>query len=104
MALLHATQFYNGRPTADGAQHTLYTVPSGDRIILRDINLQEAGGGAPYIIFYVNGYRILTSFLTAHLHSDNRFWLVVGPGQTISCLVQSGFSVDVTISGSLYTI
>ena len=109
MALLHATQFYSGT-VGDLLLHTLYTVPAGNRIIVRDVTFQNAGTVASDCQFRVGGvgtirHTNLAAYGSASDHDEYKLWLVLPPAATIQFQRVTGNGVCViTVSGSIYTI
>jgi hypothetical protein len=110
MALLHATQLASAAVTNTVAPGTLlYTVPAGDRIILRSVAVRNLwGGGGNRVFIYVNGIvlwdPLLNAGQTAGDSQEWRPWIVATPGQTIRAQVSNANGVNVLVSGSIYTI
>jgi len=110
VALLHATQLASAvvtNVTSPGT--TLYTVPAGDRVIVRSIQMRNLwGGGANRCFIRINGLVLADPNLaTGQTSGDSlelRPWWVMTPGQLIQVLVSNAAGINVLISGSIYTI
>lgn len=88
---------------------TAYTVPAGDRIVLRSIavrNLNGSGGVTWYV--RLAGVVVFTGVLasggTSGGSAEWRPWIVMTPGQKIELAVSATPGVGAVVSGSLYTI
>ena len=107
MALLHLTPLFQGNVTA-GAVRTIYTVPAGDRVNLRNVVMSNRSAAAQTVTLSLNGQYIVAWFGLAAAGGGSSSatwsgWLVLAPGTTITFNVQTG-SCDVLCSGSIYTI
>lgn len=87
----------------------MYTVPAGDRIILRSIaarNLSGSAGVTWYV--YIGSTIIFTNVLTTGGSAGGSFewrpWVVLGPTQTIEMAVSAAAGISCVVSGSIYTI
>jgi hypothetical protein len=110
VALLHVMQFYAANvTTVNPTRTTCYTVPAGDRIVVRSFAVRNLSGTAGMTVYiWINGVVVHTIFLTtggtAGDSSEWRPWLVLTPGQTIQMAVSAAAGVGAIVSGSLYTI
>lgn len=110
MALLHVLQFYAANvTTVNPTFTTAYTVPAGDRIVLRSIAVRNLNGAAGVTVYVkVAGVLVksivLTTGGTSGDSSEWRPWIVATPGQTIQLAVSGATGVGAVVSGSLYTI
>jgi len=110
MALLHATQLFTGTIVVlTNPGTTLYTVPAGNRIIVRSVAVRNLwGGGVNRFFFKVNGTIVWDPNLNAGGTSGDsqefRPWIVATPGQLLQALVTNANGVGVVVSGSIYTI
>lgn len=106
MAMLHATQFWQGSVTSINPTKTaLYTVPAGYRIIVRSMavrNLTSSGSNNFY--FFVNNVIVWSVTLAQAGNGEWRPWLVAGPGDVINAAVSASAGCSGVLSGSLYTI
>jgi hypothetical protein len=110
LALLHATQFAALKViTVNPTLTTAYTVPAGDRIILRSVamrNLLTTGTLTAYV--YLAGLLIESHILAAGGAAGSDFewrpWIVMTPGQLVQLAVSNATGADMIVSGSLYTI
>jgi hypothetical protein len=110
MALLHATQLFAGNVTSVNPTFTTaYTVPAGNRIILRSIAVRNLSGAAG-VTWYVkvNGVVVFTNVLGIGSLSTGSFewrpWIVATPAQTIQLAVSAAAGIGALVSGSIYTI
>jgi hypothetical protein len=95
--------------TTTASETTLYTVPAGDRIILRSVVMQNMASSAQGCLIYLpGGFQVFFHQLGAHNSGTDSFewrpWIVATPGQTITAKVGNATGVDVLLSGSIYTI
>jgi hypothetical protein len=103
-------QFYAANvTTVNPTFTTAYTVPAGDRIVLRSIAARNLAGGAG-VTYYVkiNGVLAYTFVLgnggTSSGSNEWRPWIVLTPAQKIEIAVSAAAGIGVIVSGSLYTI
>lgn len=109
MALLHVLQLANAKVINTSTHQILYTVPAGDRVVLRSITMQNLASVAQGCIIYLpDPAQILFHSLGAKNSGTDTFewrpWIVLGPGQSIGATVGNTTGVNVVLSGSLYTI
>jgi len=106
MALLHVIQFFVGAVTTTGSPGTLaYTVPAGDRIVLRDFTFRNLSSSASYsLLVYIDSTLIYSYTLATSESHEWKPWIVMSPGQKLYLRVGNSTGVDVVVSGSLYTI
>lgn len=104
--LLHATQLYLGVITSVDPTKTLtYTVPSGDRVILRSVAVRNGSGStAVQTYIYLNTVRIWSTALAGGGNFEWRPWLVLNPGDQINASVSAAAGASFAISGSVYYI
>jgi hypothetical protein len=108
VALLHATQLYSGIVTGSGVTD-LYTVPAGNRIILRSAYVESHAAvsiQASLLLNVISTIHIwnLTAEGTAGDSNEWRPWMVLTPGQIIRGKVATVQPCVFIISGSIYTI
>lgn len=110
MTLLHATQLFVGNViTANPTFTTCYTVPAGDRIILRSIAYRNLNGSTVQSLYVkIGGTVVWTAAVAAGGTSAGsgewRPWIVCPPGQTIQLAASTTTGFGILISGSIYTI
>lgn len=89
--------------------HDLYTVPSGKRLILKFVTVQEVTGsscdaqlrlGSFGTIFVWN----LLAYGSAGSRGVGSFWIVLPPGEVVQFKRTTSGDITVTVSGSLHTI
>lgn len=103
-------QFFTGNvTTVNPTRTTCYTVPAGDRIILRDVAVRNLSGSVSMSVYiWVNGVLVRTLICSvggvAGDSQEWKPWIVATPGQTIQAAVSAAAGVGCVISGSLYTI
>jgi hypothetical protein len=103
-------QIYHGNITSvNPAVTNVYTVPAGDRIVVRDItvqNLSDTVANSFYV--YVAGTWVWQVVLGTSSSSTGKAeikpWWVMTPGQVLALAVSHSSGVGVVVSGSLYTI
>jgi len=107
MALLHATPLYVGS-IGSGSYVTAYTVPTGYRVILREIVAYNTTGTATVVLSAIDGTAFDNTTLAvsgaAGSSFTHNYWIVLGPGQTIQFATGGSRTVDFVVSGSIYTI
>lgn len=110
MALLHVTPLFNGNVTSVNPSLTnLYTVPAGDRVVVRQVLVRNltAGTGETFYL-YVDSTLVASLVATSGGSAGGTVlfqpWIVLGPGQVLkgAASVAAGFGVNV--GGSIYTI
>jgi hypothetical protein len=110
MALLHATQLFNGTiTTVTPTFTTAYTVATGYRVILRSVAVRNVSTTLSCTVYVqINGVTVFSTVLGTAGSSTGSFewrpWIVVGPGQTIKLAASMSTGYGVTVSGSIYTI
>jgi len=109
MALLHAKPLYKGRVTAVGAWTDLYTVPSGDRVILRNLVGRAEGNSSNVDAYFrISGQQFVHLVLTPDGTAGNNYdlteWLVMDQNDVLSVYQTGTNGLWVIASGSLYTI
>jgi hypothetical protein len=110
MALLHVTQLARQNvTTVNPVFTTIYTVPAGDRIVLRSIAVRNLSGSAG-VTWYVEIDTVVVFTNVLGVGSVNagsyewRPWIVLGPGQLLKVAVNAAAGIGLVASGSLYTI
>lgn len=108
MALLHVMQFYAGTISSTTATN-LYTVPAGDRIVLRTVSVQNQSSSAVVFTLALSGGPtiVLISTNPEGTSGDNfqwRPWIVLPAGAVLQGKVLTAHAVGVILSGSIYTI
>ena len=106
MALLHAYNFYTGLITAlIASPTTVYTVPTGKRIIVRNIQIRNNSGSVSYSAYFRNsGILLYSTVLAAGGTAQTTMWLVMMPGDTIQLAVSNATGANFSVSGSNYDI
>lgn len=110
VALLHALNLFLGNvASVYPATTTVYTVPAGDRIILRSVAVRNLSGSVGVQVYVlVDGIFVWTGILTPGSTSGGsqewRPWVVVGPGSVIKMAVSATPGAGAAASGSIYTI
>jgi hypothetical protein len=109
MALLHVMQFAKQTVTAVSPSFaTLYTVPAGDRIVVRSAVVRNLALTTQQFSLYVDGIVVKTWNLPSgggSTGSDEwRPWMVCTPGQVIQARAATASGFNIVLSGSLYTI
>jgi hypothetical protein len=110
MALLHVMQFAAQNVTSVNPTYTtLYTVPAGDRIVIRSVQVRNLSGTAAMTAYLrVNTFLIdslvMTVGGTAGSSVEHRPWWVCAPGDVISMAASVATGYGLILSGSLYTI
>ena len=104
MATLRATQFFLGQVTGSG-NHTVYTVPSGKRIVVHGISLQDISGSSSVVQFRIGTYgTIQATTLTGYpAVGSGVFWdpyVVVNALDTLVIGLPSGGNLSVVLSGT----
>lgn len=103
-------QFFAGSVTSvNPTRTTLYTVPAGDRIVIRNLAARNLNGSsATTVILWVANALVFTVSLTtggtAGDHISQNLWIVATPGQTIQMAASNSTGFGIVVSGSLYTI
>lgn len=91
-----------------GATVTLFTVPAGQRMVLRSVTMRNlsTSSGTGWVVFNGSGMFIkpLTPAGTDGASFEYRPWVVFGPGATLGISAGSGIAVFMVASGSIYTI
>lgn len=110
MALLHVDSLFIGNVTSIyPATTTVFTVPAGDRIVLRSIAVRNLAGSSSVAVYVtVDGIFVWTANLTGASGpggmAEWRPWLVAGPGSVIRMAVNVAPGVGAAVSGSIYFI
>jgi hypothetical protein len=109
VALLHATQLYSGTITSTAPVYpTLFTVPAGERYIVRSAVMRNLLAANQQIVLIANGLAVFTIVLTSGGAAGGSFewtpWLVMTPGQTMQAHGASATGFNLIVSGSHYTI
>lgn len=109
-ALLHVTPLWNGNVTSvNPAKTALYTVPAGDRVVVRQVLVRnlDASTGRSFFI-YVDTTIVATLVATSGGSAGGTVlfqpWIVLGPGQVLNGASQVATGFGVNVGGSLYTI
>jgi hypothetical protein len=105
MATLRATSFYSGTATGGGPV-TLYTVPSGHKIILRSVNLYNEEGSNSAVTIAVPGFPTICAIVLAAAGSFGANFniqphITFDAGTVIAFYGQSGHTISVILSGTL---
>lgn len=108
VALLHYLQLYLGGVTP-GAVRTLYTCPSGYRVVIRNLQVANRASSSFTYTSSVNAARVIDWYLlaaagdpAASISRDLR--CILNPGDFLSFNAPSGSAVDVWATGSIYSI
>lgn len=105
MAALRTTSFYQGTPAAPGSGNlwtTVYTVPSGHVIIVKNIVMFNATASSKIGGTRTDGLIVIRQATLATSTNDNYLpWVVLNPGQALEVLQQAGGAISYLISGSL---
>jgi hypothetical protein len=106
MALLHVIPLFNGLiTTTTGTGVNVYTVPAGDRVVVRDLTFRNVSSTTGYsLLVYVDTILVYSYSLAASESHEYKPWWVLGPGQKLWLRVGNVTGVNVIVSGSLYTI
>jgi hypothetical protein len=103
-------QFFAGNVVSVNPTRTLcYTVPAGDRIVIRSVAVRNLSGtSATTAILWVANTLVWTHSLGVGGTSTDSFefrpWIVATPGQLIQMAASNSTGFGCVISGSLYTI
>jgi hypothetical protein len=104
VALLHTHQFYSNRIGTTTAT-VLYTVPTGDKITVKFMQLANFSGTTHQPIITVNGVYILAA---PNLTNGQVFqwngWAVLNAGDQLKYSCSSAAATDINISGYLYFV
>lgn len=108
MALLHYIQLYLGGVTP-GAVQTLYTCPSGYRVVIRNLQIANRAASGFTYTSSVNAARVIDWYVLAAaggagaaVSQDLR--CILNPGDFLSFNAPAGSAVDVWATGSIYSI
>lgn len=108
MALLHASVFYTGNiTTVNPTFTTIYTVATGQRIILRSVAYRNLAPSAAHTLYLEIDSTLVwsTSIVGGALGAGEfRPWIVVGPGSVLKMAADASSGFGVVVSGSIYTI
>lgn len=106
MALLHVIELWKALEVLTTGTGTVrYTVPAGKRVVLRNVSMRNVSSTTGYsLLIYMSGLLVYSKSLAASESFDKDFWIVLGPGETISTRVGNVTGINVTGSGSIYTI
>jgi hypothetical protein len=104
MAELRIAQLARGAATSS-SYVTVYTVPAGRRVILKNLNLRNQSGAASNVQVNTTGVADLLAFpLTAGGtvggNASIDMWVVLNAGDTIRIAVSSGTTVSFVFSGT----
>jgi len=103
-------QLFTGNvTTVNPSKTTCYTVPAGDRIVLRSVAVRNLSGSVANSCYvFVNGTLVRTINLGIGGSSTDSFewrpWIVATPAQLVQLAVSNAAGVGAVLSGSLYTI
>jgi hypothetical protein len=108
VAELHVASLYQGRVTSPTFV-TVYTVPTGRRVVLRMVNVRNHANAAANAYLDVDGsldvmFRVLTASGTTGCESQWNGWIVLNAAQTIKAASSQSGGVDFIVSGSSYTV
>jgi len=107
VALLHVTQFFQGDVTASSiTPNVVYTVPTGDRIVIRYVHAHNHDGGAAHqLIIRFGGLAVRSTSVPAGGDFEWFPWYVLNAGQQIDLrFVATGGGAAVEVAGSLYFV
>lgn len=103
MALLRSRQLYKGNLQSTNWT-TIYTVPSGHVIVIRDLSMFNMATGASTCWVRVGGVQLLQKSLAAKGQSGADFqwmpWLVVDEGQAVEVAIGSPANCNLILSGT----
>lgn len=106
MALLHTYQFWQGAVSLN-TYTTVYTVPSGYRATITDIQVRNTYAGSNQLFVAVGGMPTSVSLWAADRTAGSSgrvsMWQVAMAGQTIRVAAQYA-DIYITISGKIYTV
>ncbi len=105
MAAIRATQFYLGVPPVTGGVDTwtiAYTVPTGKRIILKNVELDNESAASKVCAIRVDGsVRVFTQTVANGVSASFDLYLVLNAGQTMGVLQRNAGVVTYGLSGYL---
>jgi hypothetical protein len=106
MALLHVTQFFQGDVTAGlSTSNTVYTVPSGKRIVIRYVHCHSHDGGAARtFVVRFGGLAVRSTTVAAGGDFEWFPWYVLNDGQTIDLRFSTRTGAACEVAGSLYFV
>lgn len=109
MALLHAIQMFVGSiTTVNPTLTTVYTVPAGFRVILREVTVRNKATVAANALLSVNTTIVRTFVMgagsSATDSAEARFWIVLAPGDTVKLTGTQAAGFGTCVSGSIYSI
>jgi hypothetical protein len=106
VAELHVYQLWVGNvTTTTGTGQTVYTVPAGKRVVIRNVRFRNlSGAGSFSLLLYVNGVLIFSELLAASASAAEDFWTVLHPGDVLSLRSGTATGISTAVSGSIYTI
>jgi hypothetical protein len=107
-APLRNTQLYSARFTAL-TQTAVYTVPSGQLVTLRDVNLLNASGSANQVYLWAGLSTILNSWTLdpggpGTGHAEWMPWINLPAGTVLYMRVNQTAGVSVVLSGKIYYV
>ena len=107
MAALRNTQLWKGT-VSSGSFTTVYTVPAGKLVVVKDINAQHTDSGSAQIIVGVGGLYLWSVPLTAYGGAGARVeitpWWALAAGNVLQVACSTGHHVDMLIGGSIYFV
>lgn len=108
MADLRATPVYSGTVTS-ATPTTVYTVPTGKRLILKNVTGQNQGSTSADLQLRVVGPNTiyvwsLTGYPTSGSRFTTNFWIVLDAGGQIQLARNNATTIAVVLSGSLHSI
>jgi hypothetical protein len=108
MAALRSTQLYSG-DVAGTAVRDLYTVPSGMRAVIKHVTIQEISGSSCIAQLRLASLSTIYAWNVAAYGGSGmaiaqNFWVVVNAGDKIQFERSTSGDLNVTVSGSLYTV
>jgi hypothetical protein len=88
---------------------SIYTVPSGHRVILKDLTLQEVSGVACTINVRLNSFGTwfaapLSAYPAGGSYHDQKLWVVLSAGDVLKLQRSNSGDYTYVASGSLMTI
>lgn len=108
MAALRAFQLGSGVVTGTSVTN-IYTVPSGKKVILKDLTLQEVSGTACQVNVRLGAFGTwfvvnLSAYPAGASYHDQKLWVVLEPGNVFQLQRTNSGQITYTASGSLMTI
>jgi hypothetical protein len=101
---LHSTQFVS-TPLSGAGPGTLYTVPAGNRAVVKAVNLASNASTGKFFSLNVDGAVLLFSLTLGALATFQwNGWVVLNAGETLKWSGASGGSYHINIGGYLYPL